>query len=329
MRAILLSISILIASSIVAQNKISGVSEPIQLELGELDLKVVSGVSDPIPLAIGGAQPVRSNVTSIQKQDVAKNIQPVIQPAQPQKTTPKPSNKPKYYALLIGVQDYKYSNANMRDLDQPIKDASSLMNVLSGDYNFKSDHITFLKDPSRDQIIGAFEDIARKVTDKDNLLIFYAGHGIWDERLKIGYWLPADAKTDSKSNWISNSTIRDYISGIQSKHTLLVTDACFSGSIFKTREVVSEMNEYAVAKIYQLPSRKAMTSGTLTTVPDQSKFMEYLLKRLKDNTNPYMTSRQLFFSVETAVMNNTNTVPQFGVIQETGDEGGDFVFIKD
>lgn len=144
----------------------------------------------------------------------------------------------------------------------------------------------------------------------------------------MGYWLPSDAKTDNKGNWISNSTVRDYISGIQSKHTLLVTDACFGGSIFKTREVIAEINEFAVAKIYQLPSRKAMTSGTLTTVPDNSKFMEYLLKRLRDNTNKFLTARQLFFSLEAAVMNNTNTVPQFGVIQEAGDEGGDFIFMK-
>jgi len=38
--------------------------------------------------------------------------------------------------------------------------------------------------------------------------------------------------------------------------------------------------------------------------------------------------QQLFFSLETTVLNNTSTVTQLGVIQDTGDEGGDFVFIK-
>ncbi len=159
-------------------------------------------------------------------------------------------------------------------------------------------------------------------------MIFYAGHGYWDERLRVGYWLPSDSKVTDKSSWISNSTIRDYIAGIQSKHTLLIADACFSGSIFKTREANTEINELAVARIYRLPSRKAMTSGTLTTVPDESKFMQFLLKRLTENTSKYLTARQLFFSLEAAVLNNTNTVPQLGVIQESGDEGGDFVFMK-
>jgi len=304
-----------------AQDRLTGVSPPVPLLIGYNQMKIVSGVSDPVKLAIGGASAARADLTSVTRQEakeaVAKNVAPAAS-----------ANRPNYYALLIGVEKYQYANANLGNLNQPVQDANALFSVLSGDYGFKQDNVLFLKNPTRDQIIGAFEELARKVTPKDNLLIFYAGHGIWDERLKVGYWLPADAKTDNKAAWIANSTIRDYISGIQSKHTLLVTDACFSGSIFKTREVISEVNEYAVAKIYQLPSRKAMTSGTLTTVPDKSKFMEYLLKRLRDNSAQFLTARQLFFSVETAVMNNTNTVPQFGVIQETGDEGGDFIFMR-
>lgn len=311
---------LLIAGSAMAQGdaiKISGVSKPTSLQVGMAGARSVSGVSDPITLRFGEGNLSRAEVPLLAK---TKKEEP--------KKEAETGNKPNYYALLIGVEKYQYANAGLANLNQPVKDATTFQQVLVQDYNFQPQNVSFLKNPSRDQIISAFEDMARKITPKDNLLIFYAGHGIWDERLKVGYWLPADAKTDNKSNWIANSTVRDYISGIQSKHTLLITDACFSGSIFKTREVVSEINEYAVAKIYQLPSRKAMTSGTLTTVPDQSKFMEYLLKRLRDNSNQFLTARQLFFSVETAVMNNTNTVPQFGVIQETGDEGGDFIFMR-
>lgn len=311
---------LLSAGAVLAQNdavKISGISKPVSLQIGMASARSVSGVSDPVALKFGTANLSRAEsslLTDTKKEEPKKEANG--------------GNRPTYYALLIGVEKYQYTNAGLANLNQPVKDATTFQQVLVQDYNFQPQNVSFLKNPSRDQIISAFEDMARKITPKDNLLIFYAGHGIWDERLKVGYWLPSDAKTDNKSNWIANSTVRDYISGIQSKHTLLITDACFSGSIFKTREVIAEVNEYAVAKIYQLPSRKAMTSGTLTTVPDQSKFMEYLLKRLRDNSNQFLTARQLFFSVETAVMNNTNTVPQFGVIQETGDEGGDFIFMK-
>ncbi|WP_296620797.1 hypothetical protein [Marivirga sp.] len=124
-----------------------------------------------------------------------------------------------------------------------------------------------------------------------------------------------------------NSNLRDYITAILSKHTLLVTDACFSGGNFKMRSAES-VSAYATSKLYQLPSRKALTSGTLTKVPDESVFIKYLMKRLDENQEAYLPVSQLFYSIRPAILNNSSTVPQLGVIQNTGDEGGEFVFIK-
>jgi hypothetical protein len=238
------------------------------------------------------------------------------------------TGKPVFYSLFIGINDYEYTSAKLPNLDKPIADAQALSEALTSEYEFSKENAVVLKNPTRSEIINSLEELARKVTSKDNLLIFYAGHGFWDERLKKGYWLPADSRVNDVSTWIPNSTIKDYIAGIQSKHTLLITDACFSGGIFKTRDVNSEINDYAFSKIYRLASRKAMTSGTLTTVPDDSKFMRSLLKQLTEFDGEYLTSRKLFDDLYTAVVNNTNSVPQFGVIQETGDEGGDFIFIR-
>lgn len=233
---------------------------------------------------------------------------------------------PKYYALVIGVSEYKFSNQSLVDLDKPVRDAETLVQTLKN-YHFEPERITFLRNPTRTDIIETLEVLSGKIKETDNLLIFYAGHGFWDEKLLVGYWLPSDAQFDKKSTWLSNSNLKDYVSGIKSKHTLLITDACFGGSIFKSREVAG-LSDYGVAKIYRLSSRKAMTSGNLKTVPDQSKFFEYLNKRLTENDAKYLSSRELFNSLYNAVINNTNTVPQYGVIQDTGDEGGDFIFIK-
>lgn len=233
---------------------------------------------------------------------------------------------PKYYALVIGVSEYKFSNQNLVDLDKPVKDAEALVQTLKN-YHFEQERVTFLRNPTRSDIIETLEILSGKIKETDNLLIFYAGHGFWDEKLLVGYWLPSDAQFDKKSTWLSNSNLKDYVAGIKSKHTLLITDACFGGSIFKSREVAG-LSDYGVAKIYRLSSRKAMTSGNLKTVPDQSKFFEYLNKRLTENDAKYLSSRELFNSLYNAVINNTNTVPQYGVIQDTGDEGGDFIFIR-
>ena len=242
-------------------------------------------------------------------------------------------SRPEYYALVIGVSDYLFNSEGLTDLDEPIRDAIELQRTLTNSYTFEEDNVILLKNPNRSRVINALEAISASITPSDNLLVFYAGHGIWDEKLEIGYWLPADATMNSKANWLSNSRIRDYISGIKTKHTLLISDACFSGSIFKTRSVAASTLETTLqvdgfAKVYRLPSRKAMTSGALNTVPDQSSFMAYLIRRLEDNQKRYISARQVFTQMETAVINNTSNVPQYGTIQNAGDEGGDFIFIR-
>jgi len=235
-------------------------------------------------------------------------------------------NERNYYALVIGIDEY--NDQRIESLDNPVSDAKALSDILNRYYTFEKEHVKLLTNPTRSQIIESFDELSYKINEKDQLLIFYAGHGIWDERLNQGFWLPADANLDTKAQWLSNSTIRDYIGGIQSKHTLLITDACFSGSIFKERAVFTESK--AMLEMYKLPSRKAMTSGALKTVPDKSVFIEYLNKNLANNDRPLLSAEELFRGFKTAVINNSanGQVPQYGPIGQVGDEGGDFIFLK-
>jgi hypothetical protein len=276
-------------------------------------------VAEDTLLATREALPVE-----VKSQDELKAAGDKVKVAEPQLAI---AETPNYYALVIGISSYQFSGKEIVNLDYPTVDAKSLVSTLQ-EYSFENDKIKFLANPTRADIIDELDNLSRVITDKDNFLIFYAGHGYWDEHLSLGYWLPADAVPGKRSSWISNSNLKDYVSGIKAKHTLLISDACFSGSIFKTRSVADPLNEYGVAKLYRLPSRKAMTSGNMNTTPDRSKFFEFLNKRLIQNDQKYLTSRELFYSLYNAVINNTNTVPQYGVIQDTGDEGGDFIFIR-
>ncbi len=233
---------------------------------------------------------------------------------------------PRYYALIIGVANYKFSGANLQSLENPTKDAGELYRVLTQRYSFDTSDVIFLRDPTRRRIIDELELLSGRVGAKDNLLIFYAGHGYYDKQKELGYWIPSDA-TMSKSDWILNSTVKDYMSSIQSKHTLLITDACFGGSIFKSRAV----DAYGIMQVYDLykdPSRKAITSGNLTEVPDKSLFMEQLLRKLNENEDDFLPSQKLYTRIYEPVTNNSTAIPKFGIIQGAGDEGGDFIFIR-
>jgi hypothetical protein len=232
-----------------------------------------------------------------------------------------------YYALLIGISDY--TDENIPDLDNlPVQDAEKLAAVLETRYTFDKENISVLKNPTRREIVIALDNIAKTVGHNDNVVIFYAGHGHYEEDNQIGYWLPKDSEIENTSNWLYNDQLVAGLKKIKSKHTLLISDACFSGSIFKSRSISMEGAGDALKKKYELPSRKAITSGTLKTVPNVSIFMKYLLDRLSNNFEPYFSASQLFQSIEIPVGNNSPTTPQYGVIQNVGDEGGDFIFIK-
>jgi len=191
-----------------------------------------------------------------------------------------------YCALVIGVEEYK--DPSVVQLQHPVQDAKDLAQVLTGYYGFEPKNTLLLAIPSRAQIIEAFDKMRAKVTAEDQFVVFYAGHGAWEEELNQGYWLPSDASLRSKSNWISNSTIRDCLRGMKAQHTLLISDACFSGGILRERAVFD--NARAVVELYKMPSRKAMTSGTLKTVPDKSVFTYYLLKGPRDNYQPLLSA---------------------------------------
>ena len=231
----------------------------------------------------------------------------------------------KYHALIIGVSEY--DDESVVDLSgEPTKDAQALANVLTSMYGFDQTNVKILKDPTRSGIMKSFFELRKKVSQNDNLLIFYAGHGNYDKSSERGYWMPSDVNMEFEDNILLNTTLVSQIKALKTKHTLLIADACFSGSIFKSRSYSKE--EKSAQRKYSLTSRKAITSGTLKTVPNKSVFIQYLLKKLKENQSKYLPTSKLFSMIEEPVLNNSENIPQRGVIHGTGDEGGDFIFIK-
>jgi len=273
------------------------------------------------------AQVISSGKTSILINNTQKaNIPIVFEPNTIDPSAGKELNigTGKYYALVIGIN--KYNDPQIQSLDFCIRDANTFYNTLTTNYTFEKENVKFLKDATYSDIVNALDEFAKKVKPTDNFLIFYAGHGYWNPASETGFWIPSDGQKSSSRNWFRNSALRDYLKEINSKHTLLITDACFSGGIFKTRAAFLDAS-VAINKLYELPSRKAMTSGNLSEVPDQSIFLKYMIEKLEKNNEKYTSSEQLFSSFRIAVMNNSDTQPLYGEIKDVGDQGGDFIFI--
>lgn len=237
-----------------------------------------------------------------------------------------------YYALIIGVDKYKGA---WTPLVNAVNDAKAIEGMLKSKYKFEVIHSMYNEQATREKIINEFEWLVANVKPQDNLFIYYSGHGEYKQELNKGYWVPVDAESQSTSKYISNSDIQTFLGGIKSKHTLLVSDACFSGDIFRgnTVSVPFEESEKYYKEVHGLVSRQALTSGGIEPVMDGGKeghsvFAYYFLKTLGDNAGRYIDASQLYNKIKIPVINNSEQTPKFNPVKNTGDEGGQFIFIK-
>lgn len=237
-----------------------------------------------------------------------------------------------YYALIIGVDTY---TGAWGELENAVKDAKAVEELLASKYRFNKIKTLFNSQATRESIINEMIWLVDNVKAEDNVFIYYSGHGEFQKSLNKGYWVPVDANVASVSKYISNSDIQTYLAGIKSQHTLLVSDACFSGDIFrgKTMSVPFESSQRYYNKVHKLKSRQALTSGGIEPVMDggsdgHSVFAYYMLKSLRENDARYFDASQLFDGLKIPVTNNSQQSPKFSPIKNAGDEGGQFIFIK-
>ncbi|MGB3005410.1 MAG: tetratricopeptide repeat protein [Chitinophagaceae bacterium] len=233
---------------------------------------------------------------------------------------------PKYYAIMIAGNEY--NDDNIPDLKNPIKDANDLKILLQTRYTFNAENIDTLYNRSREDIMQAIVLRCNALTENDNLIIFYAGHGT-SEKDKFGdvdgYLIPSSARKGLNASYISSEDINKAIKRSNAKHILVIADACFSGAL--TRALPAETSK-EIKKQYEAPSRKVMASGNLEPVPDNSKFIYYLKQALNKNNEKYISAKDLWDSFYKAILSNSDNLPQYSAIKGVGDEGGEFIFIQ-
>lgn len=255
--------------------------------------------------------------------------------------------KGKDYALLICTDDYQDELWN--DLGNPIGDGNSIREKLEKDYGFETDMIT---NPTRTEVYLKLREYNKKVfADDDQLFIFIAGHGSYDDIFEEGYIVTTDSKMNDEimESYISHSNLKTMVNNIACDHTFLMMDVCFGGTFDdriannenKNRGEVSyplsyygeptsifdDKEDFIKTKLDKL-SRLFMTSGGKTYVPDDNgkghspfcfKFLEALdSKGYKDGI---LTFLELYSFMEVA-----KPIPVQGKFGKS-EFGSDFLFI--
>jgi uncharacterized protein len=240
-----------------------------------------------------------------------------------------------YHALIIGNNQYQH----LPKLKTAVNDAKVVDKLLRTRYGYKT---TVLLNANRYQILNALNQLRQRLTEKDNLLIYYGGHGELDEVNQRGHWLPVDAEPDSTANWISNITITDILNTMSSKHILIVSDSCYSGTMTRSSltrleaGMTPEKHLKWIKKMLKKQSRTVLTSGGVKPVLDtgggqHSIFAKAFIDTLKNNTKimaAYKVYRQVAALVnDAAAATRFDQVPEYAPIRYAKHEAGEFFFV--
>lgn len=237
------------------------------------------------------------------------------------------------YALLIGTNDYD----EWDDLTNPVFDVNTIAQELTEHYNFQ---VEKLINPTTGQIISKLREYSKKsYNPNDQLFIFIAGHGQFDEVFTQGYIVGKNSKLndEAKESYISHSNLRTIVSSIPSNHIFLTMDVCFGGTF--DRSVAKrgadddamyadlESSEFVERKL-RFKTRLYFTSGGKNYVKDgrpgaHSPFARKFIESLRNygGRDKVLTTQEIWSYLETLPME-----PHRGEF-EGNEPGSDFVFV--
>ena len=229
-----------------------------------------------------------------------------------------------YHALIIGVQDYQF----LTKLQMARNDAKAVGDILKNDYHYA---VTLLDNPTRKEILLALGKMRRTLSNTDNLLIYYAGHGWLDEEADEGYWLPINAAKDNDIEWLSLNSVISAARAIPAKHIMIVADSCFSGKLTRGLQIQMKSVDHH-SKMATRKARVVLTSGGLEPVLDagggsHSVFAAVFLDILQQNRG-VLDGTTLFAQLRREVMLKASQAPEYADIRKAGHEGGDYLFIR-
>ena len=228
----------------------------------------------------------------------------------------------RYRALVIGTGDYAYLPA----VATAEADADAVSELLREHYGFD---VTDLRNPSLAEFSAALRRYEQELGEQDNLLIYYAGHGLLSEELGRCYWFPADAMEADPSQGIANDSLVAAVGSMRAKHVLIVADSCFTA--LERREAGLDQEEGDVHdRLSRLRARVVLTSGGPEPIQDgdggdHSVFTGALLgvlganREILDGTSLYQEIQQLVSSASES--------PEYADIRGADHEGGDFLFV--
>jgi hypothetical protein len=278
-------------------------------------------------------------VLTRQRQFVTRKIS-VAPPALPQALV----QGGRRFALLIG--NANYLDKNFERLSTPLLDVKAVAEVLTRDFGFVTslparagkETPLILLDATADQIYDTLDALTEELGSGDQLLIYYAGHGIFEEATNTAYWVPVDARHGRQRSFLPAADITRTLQRMKARNILVISDSCYAGAIARSGEqglpVAAADRVRALTKIARQTSRVLLTSGGKEPVLDEggkghSIFARAFIDGVGSMDFDAFTAQELYaVRILPVVSGKAKQEPKHSFLRESGHEGGDFVFVR-
>ncbi len=233
------------------------------------------------------------------------------------------------YLLVIGIDDYQHE----AKLNNAVRDAKGIKTVLLEQYEgFEEEFIRELynEDATEENIFKELKWLIHNVTKDDNVIIYYSGHGILDKDFDEGFWVSYESKRGDRSSCVPNIMLLRAIRRMNARHIALVSDSCFSGSIFANTRSVEDDSVLGAERKAALASRWGFSSGMEEVVSDgtageHSPFAAGIINYLKTNSTARVPFSRLIDHVTNVTAANAQQTPIGKRLQGVGDQNGEFM----
>jgi hypothetical protein len=236
-----------------------------------------------------------------------------------------------YYALVIGNNNY----TNLTNLSTAVDDATEIASVLETKYGY---NVKLLTNANQMTMVQALSEYKSKLGKYDNLMVYYAGHGLIDEDTKEGYWIPTDANQNDKSTWIPNKVVSDFMADMNAKHVMVVADSCYSGTLSGSSisPLPDKVDNEDILFTSRVKARTVLTSGGIQPILDSggnghSIFASAFLDVLNENDG-VMEGYRIYEAMSQQVslrssLAGIKQVPEYSAIRHAGHEGSEYYFL--
>jgi len=246
----------------------------------------------------------------------------------------------KSYALLIGINQY----ANYPDLQAPRKNVETLAKILIQEYDFQRDTVFILHNqpsPTYAVIEKHLMDLGQRLTDKDQLLIYFSGHCQMDDKGDT-YWVAADSKPSGKNRFSHKYLIHTLIKRNMNeiRHIVIISEGYFSKHLFqefKTPPFVSQSlyNDWLYKKSYLKSREIFLLNDRFWDMTKKTNglglFAYYLTQAFEKVEKRRMALSDALLNsdlVHGPIRNLTGVDIEYGRLKNTNDQNGQFVLEK-